>query len=85
MPRVTVINLLVSPMTFQVQEKIIDYTTTACQPSDPKLAAEYKTCAEFVEDSNNTAQGRECDCEVLFTLNESFSVSIIDERLGMVC
>ncbi|KAK2153086.1 hypothetical protein LSH36_308g03007 [Paralvinella palmiformis] len=54
-----------------VQEKIIDYTTTACKPSNATLAARYETCAEFVEDFNNT--GLVCECEIQFTLNESFS------------
>ena len=63
----------------QVQEVVIDYTH--CEPDLASVRRTYATCAEFVEQTNNTANGWSCTCTTNFTLEEDFAVGISQEPL----
>ncbi len=59
----------------QVQEKIVDYTY--CSPTDPAIEAEYGTCADFVNNQNNTNDGATCDCDIAFEITTAFQVGLL--------
>ena len=60
----------------QVNEKIIDYTTDACKPSDSSITE--STCAEYLA-NNRGGQGGfpTCSCTIPFNLDEDFHVSYL--------